>query len=177
MNQTHVKRAPAKVAPLKDAPASESAGVRTRAADLQLLEWLMEQFRPEEELQWQIDVDEVNSGWHDLEHVGQISELVHRLGDGDWLVIQTKLQGIGGRYAQTMSAGETYHVEVAVYREDGVHNFRMGYGEDSARRGNIPSTMPGEDQFLGIDSTIDVLSAWARGGTFLPGYGAALHIY
>ncbi|MGJ9403106.1 hypothetical protein [Arthrobacter sp. KK5.5] len=90
----------------------------------------------------------MNSGWHDLEHVGRIPELVHRLGDGDWLVLQTKGDEANLRYAQLMG-----------------------------NEGNEPGTPPGDNQWLTRADAIDVVSAWARGGRFLSGYGACLHMY
>ena len=146
-------------------------------ADLRTLEQLMAQFEPEVPLEWQLDVGDVNSGWHDLEHVGRIPELVHRLGDGDWLVLQTKGDEENLRYAQLMGNGEHFHVEVAVNKPDGVHNFRIGYGGDSIAEGNEPGTSPGDNQWLTREDAIDVVSAWARGGRFLSGYGACLHMY
>jgi hypothetical protein len=163
--------------PVRETLEGPAARATFTKRDLDALEQLIEQFRPEVALEWLLDVDDVNSGWNELEHVGQIAELVHRIGDGDWMVVKTKEHDPRQRYAQLMGNGERFHVEVAVTQPDGVHNFRMGYGEGSVSEGNCPGTGPGESQWLTREDAIDVVSAWARGGRFLPGYGACLHLY
>ena len=68
-------------------------------------------------LEWKAQVGKWDTGWHDVESSSHLVGLIQGVShDGDWLVVQTRHVDVThfGRYAQAMSTGSGYHVEVAM---------------------------------------------------------------
>ena len=141
---------------------------------------LMLELQPEEALEWQAQVKQRHTGWHDVKSASQLVALIQGVShDGDWLVVQTK--GIDGqhlgRYAQAMNTGSGYHVEVAVVSGGVTNNWRIGLGPQADEAGNEPRAGVAPSQNLSLAGASEVMVSWLNGHGLPLGYGAALHVY
>lgn len=128
-------------------------------------------------LWWETKIDEVVSGWSELEWVGQLAGLVKSLKTArDTLVLEDDSPTT--RYAQIMLIDEgVLHVELASLQPEGTYNWRIGMGREADDAVNTPDTGTAAVQELTIAATIEVLSSWVVGHGLPGGYGAALHVY
>jgi hypothetical protein len=131
-------------------------------------------------LEWKARVGKWDTGWHDVESsshlVGLIQAVCH---DGDWLVVQTRHVDVThfGRYAQAMSTGSGYHVEVAMVSGGVTNNWRVGLGLQADEAGNEPCAGVAPSQNLSLAEASEVMVSWLNGRGLPLGYGAALHVY
>lgn len=129
------------------------------------------------QLWWETVIDDVVSGWSELQGVGQLAGLVKSLvAAGDNLVLEDDSPTT--RYAQVMLIDEgVLHVELASLQPEGTYNWRIGMGWEADDAVNTPDTGTAAVQELTIAATVEVLSSWAAGHGLPGGYGAALHLY
>jgi hypothetical protein len=131
-------------------------------------------------LEWKAQVGKWDTGWHDVESssalVGLIQAVSH---DGDWLVVQTRHVDVThfGRYAQAMSTGSGYHVEVAMVSGEVTNNWRIGRGLQADEAGNKPCAGVAPSQNLSLAEASEVMVSWLNGHGLPLGYGASLHVY
>ena len=141
---------------------------------------LMPELQPEGALEWKAQVGTWDTGWHDVESsshlVGLIQAVRH---DGNWLVVQTRYIDVTryGRYAQAMSTGSGYQVEVAMVSGGTTNNWRIGLGPLADEAGNEPHTGVAPSQNLSLASACEVMASWLNGHGLPLGYGASLHVY
>ncbi len=138
---------------------------------------LMEMPEPASELWWQHLRQFSGQGWHRLESVGQIADLVHALGEEvDGLTLED--DDPVTRYAQMCYLGEgRFQLEIAKVVPEGAYNWRIGAGSHAEEAGNAPDTCAAEEQLLNRAQLIEVLTSWAQGHGLPLGYGSALHCY
>lgn len=136
--------------------------------------------QPEEAWEWQVELDGLVSGWHDLEspdHVVEVAMLI--IHEGDWFTVQSKDldHRPSGRFAQAANTGEGYLVEVAQVNGKTTLNWRIGLGPAADAAGNEPNAGPAGTQNLSFVSVIEVVVSWLRGAGLPLGYGASLCVY
>ncbi|WFP15861.1 hypothetical protein [Citricoccus muralis] len=139
---------------------------------------LLETSQPATELWWEYRRDFTGQGWHELESVGQIADLVLGLNEAtDGLTLEDEEPVT--RYAQMYYLGEQrFQLELATVVPGGAYNFRIGQGAHAAEReGNTPTTSATTVQLLNRAQLIEVLTSWAQGYGLPQGYGSALHCY
>jgi hypothetical protein len=138
------------------------------------------ELQPEESLEWKAQMNQRNTGWHDVESSSHLVALIRGAShDGDWLVVQTKGSDEQrlGRYAQAMNTGTGYQVEVAVVSSGITNNWRIGLGLQADAAGNEPHEGVAPSQNLGLAGASEVMVSWLNGHGLPLGYGAALHVY
>lgn len=138
----------------------------------------MELPEPASQLWWEHMCQFSGQGWHRLESVGQIADLVNTLGEEvDGLSLED--DDPVTRYAQMYYLGEgRFQLEIAkVLPEGGAYNWRIGVGAHTDDAGNEPNTSAENEQLLNRAQLIEVLTSWAQGHGLPLGYGAALHSY
>jgi hypothetical protein len=138
------------------------------------------ELQPEEALEWKAQVDKWDTGWHDVESSAHLVTLIQGVShDGDWLVVQTRHIDVThfGRYAQAMSTGSGYQVEVAVVGRGVTNNWRIGLGPLADEAGNEPHAGVAPSQNLSLAGASEVMLSWLNGHGLPLGYGAALHVY
>ncbi|PNH86094.1 hypothetical protein CXZ05_03045 [Arthrobacter sp. AFG20] len=131
-------------------------------------------------LEWKAQVGKWDTGWHDVESSSHLVGLIQGVShDGDWLVVQTRHVDVThyGRYAQAMSTGSGYHVEVAIVSGGVTNNWRIGLGPLADEAGNEPHTGVAPSQNLSLAGACEVMVSWLNGHGLPLGYGAALHVY
>ncbi|MFP3459811.1 hypothetical protein R5O87_03040 [Arthrobacter globiformis] len=141
---------------------------------------LMLELQPEECLEWKAEVNGRYTGWHNVESASHLVALIHGVSNaGDWLVVQTRALDYQhfGRYAQVMSTGSGYHVEVAVVSSGVTNNWRVGLGLQADDAGNEPRAGVAPSQNLSLAEASDVMVSWLNGHGLPLGYGAALHVH
>ncbi|MBD1543921.1 hypothetical protein G9E11_17095 [Arthrobacter sp. IA7] len=141
---------------------------------------LMLDLQPDEALEWKAQVDTWDTGWHDVESASHLVALIQGVShDGDSLVVQTRHLDVThfGRYAQAMSTGSGYHVEVAVVGGGVTNNWRIGLGPLADEDGNEPHAGVAPSQNLSLAGASEVMVSWLSGHGLPLGYGAALHVY
>lgn len=138
---------------------------------------LMETPQPASQLWWEYSKDFAGQGWHPLESVGQIADLVHGLGEEtDGLAFED--DDPVTRYAQMYYLGDDrFQLEIAKVVPEGAYNWRVGAGIHADDAGNAPNTSATEEQLLNRAQLIEVLTSWAQGHGLPLGYGSALHCY
>jgi hypothetical protein len=141
---------------------------------------LMLELQYHELLEWKAQVRKWDTGWHDVESSSHLVTLIRGVShDGDWLVVQTRHVDVThfGRYAQAMSTGSGYHVEVAVVSGEVTNNWRIGLGLQADEAGNEPRVGVAPSQNLSLAEASEVMVSWLNGRGLPLGYGAALHVY
>lgn len=141
---------------------------------------LLLQPQPNEEMEWQAQVEGRYTGWHLVESTDHVVELAKSIfHDGDWLTIQTRHldERRQGRYAQAMNTGTGYQLEVAQVEGSATYNWRIGLGSEADSAGNAPYGGVQQAQNMSLAAVTEVLVSWLRGHGRPHGYGAALHVY